>query len=360
MPEFLSRLLGSDAFMPHGHCYFWNSSLIRLHVISDSLITVAYYSIPLSLVYFLWRRRDVPYPWMLLMFVAFIFACGTTHLVEVLTVWKPAYWVSGVVKAVTAVLSVATALLLVKIIPEALKLKSPAELENANRKLQAVNRELETFSYSISHDLRAPVRAISGFTKILYQDHAAKLDPEASRLLKIIRDNTENMGQLIDGLLNFSRFSRQEMVRTTIDMGQLVASVWNQIRAATPATLVVKDMPPAQGDVTLVRQVLFNLLSNAVKYSSKRPDAAIEVGGSAEKGENIYYVKDNGAGFDMSYAHKLFGVFQRLHTREEFEGNGVGLAIVERIISRHGGRVWGESELGQGAVFRFTLPPAKK
>ncbi|HXE58065.1 MAG TPA: PAS domain S-box protein [Gemmatimonadales bacterium] len=225
--------------------------------------------------------------------------------------------------------------------------------------VEAANRELEGFSYSVSHDLRAPLRAIEGFSAILLEEHARELSPDARRLLDVVRLTTRQMGTLIDDLLAFSRLGRQGMSFIELDMGELARSVVQELRAADPERSVevrLEPLPPARADRAMMRQVFLNLLSNAFKFTRRRERAVIEVGGRRGTGENLYYVRDNGAGFDMQYAGKLFGVFQRLHTSDQFEGTGVGLAIVHRIVERHGGRVWAEGRVDEGATFYFTLP----
>lgn len=227
--------------------------------------------------------------------------------------------------------------------------------------LQATNAELESFSYSVSHDLRAPLRAIHGFARILLEDHKAQLDPEAQRLLGVIDQNTRRMGHLIDDLLAFSRLGRQEVTGGRVDMSEIARLVADEIRRAErerngQVEIRIDALLPARGDRALLRQVLSNLLQNAVKFTRARPNARIEVGSRPDGKQTVYYVKDNGAGFDERYADKLFGVFQRLHSTEEFEGTGVGLAIVKRIIQRHGGRVWAEGKVNEGATFYFSLP----
>ena len=225
--------------------------------------------------------------------------------------------------------------------------------------LEATNKELEAFSYSVSHDLREPLRAIDGFSRVILEDYTDKFDEEGKRILNVIRSNTQKMGQLIDDLLVFSRLGRQEIRISDIDMEKLANTVYEEVKITVPHRDVqfnIRTLSPAQGDKAMIRQVLVNLLSNAVKFTRPKDIAVIEVGGSNKENEHIYYVKDNGVGFDMQYANKLFGVFQRLHSTEEFEGTGVGLAIVQRIIHRHGGRVWAEGKVGEGATFYFSLP----
>ncbi|HQN15094.1 MAG TPA: YfiR/HmsC family protein [Bacteroidales bacterium] len=227
-----------------------------------------------------------------------------------------------------------------------------AQLANANK-------ELEAFAYSVSHDLRAPLRAINGFSKILADDYAEKIDDEGKRLCGIIQNEATRMGQLIDDLLAFSRLSRSSMQKTNTEMTEMVRQVFDEVKEQYPGHKIafhLSELLPAAVDSSLIRQVWINYLSNALKFSSKKEMIEIEVGCFENKGEIIYFVKDNGAGFDMKYADKLFGVFQRLHNINEFYGTGVGLAIVQRIVNRHGGKVWAESEVDKGATFYFSIP----
>jgi PAS domain S-box-containing protein len=232
-------------------------------------------------------------------------------------------------------------------------------LAQQTAKLEAANKELESFAYSVSHDLRAPLRAIDGFSRMLITKIADKLNDDEKRRFEVIRENTQRMGRLIDDILAFSRFGRQSMVLSVINISELINQVWEELVAINPnrrMSLKIEVLPDAVGDATLIRQVLANLLSNAVKFTQKKETALIEVGSRIEDSEVVYSVRDNGAGFDMDYSGKLFGVFQRLHSQEEYEGTGAGLAIVQRIIQRHGGRVWAEGAVDKGATFYFTLP----
>jgi len=244
--------------------------------------------------------------------------------------------------------------------------KLNAELERRvverTAQLEASNKELESFSYSVSHDLRSPLRAIDGFCRILTEDYGDKLDDEGRRLLGVVRDNSRKMGQLIDDLLEFSRLGRKPLSAAVIHTKRLVEEVLGEIQAGSEQRpqFTLGALPPAYGDAVLIKQAWVNLLDNAIKFSGKREQPVIEVSGHENGAENVYCVKDNGAGFDMRYYDKLFGVFQRLHRTEEFEGTGVGLAIVQRVVSRHGGRVWAEGEVGKGAAFYFSLPKEKQ
>jgi light-regulated signal transduction histidine kinase (bacteriophytochrome) len=233
------------------------------------------------------------------------------------------------------------------------------ELKKEAVKLEDANNELEAFAYSVSHDLRVPLRAIDGFSRIMIEDYEDKLDEEGVRLLNIIRENTKKMGQLIDDILLLSRAGRQEMTITKLDISSLAKNVYGEFNLDTKGRnidFIVEDLPKPNADRALLTQVLTNLIGNAIKFTREKENVKINIGFKPDNEDNIYYVKDNGAGFDMKYYDKLFGLFQRLHSQEEFEGTGVGLSIVQRIISRHGGRVWGESKVGEGATLYFSIP----
>jgi light-regulated signal transduction histidine kinase (bacteriophytochrome) len=232
------------------------------------------------------------------------------------------------------------------------------ELAERTKQLEAANKDLESFSYSVAHDLRAPLRAIDGFARIILRIQGDKFDKDTLDKFNVIRSNTHMMGQLIDDLLSFSRLGKKHMSLTILDMDALVRGAWKDMQYIGPdrnMMLAVNCIPSGYGDRALIKQVLINLLSNAVKFTKNRDTARIEAGGYADGNEVVYYVRDNGVGSDMEYHDKLFGVFQRLHSAEDFEGTGVGLAIVQRIVHRHGGRVWAEGKMDQGACFYFTL-----
>jgi signal transduction histidine kinase len=234
-------------------------------------------------------------------------------------------------------------------------------VQERTSQLEVANKELESFSYSVSHDLRAPLRAIDGFSRILNEDYAATLPQEAQRYLDLIRSNAKQMGRLVDDLLNFSRLGRQPLQKQSVRPADLARQVLDEFQSEQQGrkmNISIRELPVIQADPSLLKQVYVNLLSNALKYTRVRDEVEIEVGAidqNGSGGETVYFVRDNGAGFDMQYSNKLFGVFQRLHRAEDFEGTGVGLAIVQRIIQRHGGRVWAEAEVNKGATFSFTL-----
>ena len=604
-------MFSTNGLMPHGHCYLWKPALVWLHVISDSLIFLAYVTIPVTLVYFVRRRSELPFDWIFLCFGVFIVSCGLTHLMEVWTLWHPDYWLSGAIKLVTAAASLCTAALLVLLVPKALALPSPNDLRTATAALEAsehrfraaaegsqdafyildavrdeaglihdfrcvyanshgrarapeasfpgnatqglvewcqrvmerstpldeelcvtlpeqapmwlhvqivplgagvavtsrditqrkrdeaalkraeerfrslleaapdamviadntghivfvnlqtqrlfgyetsellgrsvevllpaqelgatastcmsggrpidyfrnpetrpmgsrlelygrhrdgsefpveislspletasgrlvssairdvsqrritenalqlANRELEAFSYSVAHDLRAPLRGMSSFAKVLATDHGAALDADARDCVDEILGNARAMGKLIDALLSLSRVTRSELRLETVDVSALVRSVADELARAEPQRHVRVDVEPnlsATMDLVLAYTLFNNLLGNAWKFSARVAHPHITVGLTTHLGLSAFYVRDNGAGFDEAFTNKLFAPFQRLHSAEEFEGTGIGLATVRRIVHRHGGEVWAHGQPGAGATFYFRIP----
>jgi len=243
---------------------------------------------------------------------------------------------------------------------EIVQLNAELEQRVAERtaELKQANQELEAFSYSVSHDLRAPLRAMGGFARILEKEFDGQLSTEAKKAIGRIRDNAAKMGQLIDGLLDFSSLNWMPVTKTKIAPANVVRTVFEELQpeaANRRVKIDIAELPACEADANLLKQVFANLLANALKYTRGRDPAVIQVGWREEQGARVYFVQDNGAGFDMAYANKLFRVFQRLHSADQFEGTGVGLAIVQRIIQRHGGRIWAEAQVGRGATFYFTL-----
>lgn len=374
----LIRYFSTENFMPHGHCYLWEPVLLWLHVGSDTLIALAYFTIPLTLIFFVRRRKDLQFNWMFMCFAVFILACGASHVMEIWTVWHPTYWLAGAIKALTALASIPTAILLVKLIPFALALPSPSALTASNEQLRveiedririelmlsqknlelsALNEELKAFSYSVSHDLRAPLRSMDGFSLALLEDYDQQLDASGKDALQRIRIASQRMGQLIDDLLRLSDVGRVELKLAYIDLSALCISIAEELASEHPGRHLEWVIEPGMrmhGDKALLRIVLQNLIENAWKFTAKVAHPVIRIGSTAQPDGAVYFVADNGAGFDMRNAQKLFGAFQRLHHTADFPGTGIGLALVKRIIQRHGGRIWPEAEVGHGATFYFS------
>ncbi len=373
-PPLMARILAVN-FLPHIYCYLGKPALVWTHVAADLLTGLAYVSISGTLVWLVYKGSpDIPFHWMFLAFGLFIVACGCTHFMDVLTIWVPVYVLSGTVKVVTALASVTTAVLLPTTVPKALTLLRAVraseqltedkiegmnkEMARQNAELVAANKELDTFCYSVSHDLRTPLRAIDGFSLALLEDCQDKLEPEEKAHLHQVRAATKRMAQLIDDMLTLSRTVRREIVLQRVDLSQLAREIAGQLQGSTPerqATFAIAPGLIAKGDPNLLRIVLENLLGNAWKFTAREAEARIEVGMSSQDGERVYFVRDNGVGFEMEYANKLFNAFQRLHDTREFPGTGVGLATVQRIVHRLGGRVWAEAAVGKGATFYLFL-----
>jgi signal transduction histidine kinase len=381
----------SQDFLPHGYCLQWRSGLVWLHVISDAAIALAYFSIPLTLGHFARRRRDFPFRWLLGAFAAFIFACASTHVFGIITLWFPIYESEGVVKALTAAISVATACGLVWVAPQVLSLRSPVELELLNRSLlnqiaerakaeQALSRarceleervaartaelaeknvELEQIIYTVSHDLRSPLVTISGFAGLI-DGHLESRDFESVReSVQRIQNATGRMATLIEDLLEISRIGRRtlhpepvEVLSLLSDLAKELAPRFEQIGAALE---LQRDLPDVVADRSALSQVFENLLTNALKYGHNEDGTArVSVGGHQERGEVRFFVRDTGPGIERQYQQSIFALFQRLDTTKE--GTGLGLAIVAKIMAQHGGRVWVDSEPGQGATFWIAFP----
>ena len=377
----IKTILASDTLSPHGICLLWRPELIWLHLTSDAVIGLAYFSIAIALAVFHSKRQDVNFGWVVWSFAIFIVSCGATHFFSIWTLYIPDYGAEGLVKAATALASLATAIALWPLLPKALAIPSVRQLQGSNdalrfalaerdaamlalqdknRELELVVNELESFSYSVSHDLRTPLRSIDGFSQIVLKNNLAQLSKEVQDYLRLIREEASRMGKLIDDLLAFSRLGRKPLTRHLVVPGGMVGQVVaeERMRAGARAVSVrVGEMPSVEADAALLRQVFVNLVSNAFKYSRMREAATVEIGCRETADEKVFFIRDNGAGFDMKYSQKLFGIFQRLHHSEDFEGTGVGLAIVQRIIVRHGGRIWAEAAPDQGAAFYFTLEP---
>lgn len=395
--DFFQKLFETD-FMPHGHCYFWQPEILWPHVLGDVFTCLAYFVIPILLYRFIRARPDMKYPGIFLAFSLFILCCGVTHLFATVSVWQPIYRAEAVAKVTTALVSMGTVGLLIRNYRSILAIPSPAQLEQANTELrreieqrqkteaqlrareqeilelnasleekvrertaqlEEANRDLESFSYSVSHDLRAPLKNMEGMAGLLQDMYAAKLDENGQTLVQHIADNARRMDRLITDFLQFSKVGQQVLDKQPIDMTALFREVFDEVShpyVDQQVDFEVGPLPTAQADPVLIRQVVQNLLSNALKYSSRREEIVIRVQGHSEDGQVVFQVSDNGVGFDPAAGKKLFHMFRRLHSSRDFGGHGIGLAFSNRIVKKHGGRMWAESETGMGARFYFSLP----
>lgn len=407
-------------FMGHGHCYLWRSDLVLLHSISDSLIAGAYFTIPLALYVLIYKRKDIEYQWMFVLFAVFIFSCGLTHLMAVYNIWNGAYYVSGILKALTAVVSVLTAALIWPLIPKALALPRPMELQAANQKLQGEiarrslsenhlekvrvelerrveeltltkerleqeierrralellerektealrrsNEDLEQFAFIASHDLREPLRKLLAFTQLLMTGKYGQFNEKGEQFVRYIREAAVRMDALLNSLLHYSRISSSPEDEEDIPLGKVVGDACRDLQLRieeSGASVQIDELCQVHGNAAQLRQLIQNLLGNALKYRAPGVPPVIRIYSEEDPdlGRCKVCVADNGIGFDMAYSDQIFDVFKRLHGRGEYEGTGMGLAICRKIVERHGGRISVQSEEGKGTEFCFDLPLAR-
>lgn len=388
----LTNLFASNGFLPHGYCLQWTPGLLWAYVISDSLIAVAYYSIPIALWYFVRKRTDLPFNWIFIMFGVFILACGTTHIVGVLNIWQPVYWLDASLKMFTAAVSIATAIMLWPLIPKALSLPHPselialnlslerevvdrrqaqvqaqhlaesleqkvAELRRSNEALERSNIELQRFAYIASHDLQTPMRSISSFAGLLQSSYVDQLDARAHDWLGRVIGAVKQLQTLVRDLLNYSRLDSKERRFEQVAMGTVfddaVSLLGETVREAG-AEVSRDELPVVMGDRTQLVQLMANLIGNGLKYHG--PEAPrVHVSAERRGDDWCIAVRDNGIGIAAEHQERIFDMFKRLHELGEYPGTGIGLAICRRVVHRHGGTIWVESEEGRGSVFYFTI-----
>ena len=388
MLEFFRKLFTPD-FMPHGYCMRWSSDVIWLHVASDSLTALAYYVIPFALIYFVRKRKDLAFDWMFVLFGLFILACGTTHVMGIVTLWHPVYRLDGVVKAITALVSIPTAFLLVRLIPTAVQLPSPDDLrrqidrrvsaerelrdlnvlleqrvEERTNKLKRYNNALQRVAYISSHDLKEPLRTVTTFTQLLEETTKGRLDGKETELMKYIVEGSERMHRMIDDLLEYTRVvntvNENPGSNASASVAEALAGAIENLHASiseSSATITWDDrLPRVATDPLQLQQVLQNLLANGIKYRQDNP--VLHVSARSEGKRCVITVRDNGIGLETQYANQIFEAFTRLNPTAT-PGSGIGLAICKNIVEAYGGEIWVESEgLGSGAAFHFALPSA--
>ena len=362
--------LTSGEFMPHGHCYLWLPEILWTHVISDAIVALAYYSIPISIIAFVRNRPDVDFKMVPMLFSAFIFLCGTTHVVSIFTVWNGYYGFQGMIKAATAIVSIFTAIWVWRLLPAALSIPSnrqlrelvtdaTSELVDKNRRLGRANSDIENFVSAASHDLKEPLRTLVAYSQLLTKDAGDDLSDDAKQDLKHIIDGARRMQALVNDILDLSRTGGDEMNIDVVSLPRCVDEVTATLEAhieASNARIIQDDLPDVIGDKVLIRQVYSNLIGNALKFA--RPDVPPVIKLTAaptESGGWILSVEDNGIGIDPAYAESIFEPFKRLQGRDHSEGTGIGLAICKRASDHHNGRIWVEPAKGGGSVFRFSL-----
>ena len=373
MNSLLEYLFGAASFVPHGYCLLWRPDLVALHAISDALIAIAYFSIPLGLWYFVRQKPDIGFRQLFVLFAVFILFCGLTHAVGLITLWAPVYGLLGLIKAATAIVSLIAAYLLWPAIPRALAIPGLDALRSANLEvgraiverqelvsgLNAANRDLDDFLNTVAHDLRSPLRCINGFSQILLEDYADKIDARGQEMLERMRKATLNMGQLFDSLLFLSRLRHTPLHKVDTDLSGMARQVTEELRREFPhhsPEVLIQDGLRAECDPNLMYIALRHLMHNAWKFSSKTPEPHIEFSWSRADGHSRIVLRDNGIGFDMAQHDRIFGLFHRLVGQEKYEGTGAGLAIVRKVADKIGARVWADATPGSGATFHLALP----
>lgn len=380
--QFISRMFTSD-FMPHGHCFFWRPEILWLHVASDFTIGLAYYLIPLALFQFVRKRQDLVFNWMFLLFAGFILACGTTHFMSIWTMWHGTYRLDGVIKLITAIISMVTAVLLYPLIPRALQLRSPrqleaevrrrtrelnmrkAQLEKTNEALQAatqnltrINSQLEQFAYIASHDLQEPLRTVAAYSDLVSQTDPSKNPAEYREWLRFIHEAALRGQGLVSDLLEFSQASFQEKDFAQENFKEIAQTAVDNLQSQIQSEggeVRIGALPVLPAIRAQILQLFQNLLSNALKYhGEKKP--LIEIDAQEQGDHYLFSVKDNGLGISPEHHEKIFRLFQRLHSRSKYPGTGLGLSLCKKIIENHQGRIWVESREGAGSTFFFLLP----
>lgn len=383
MIEELGRQMMLNGFIPHGYCISWSPPLLGTYVVSDVLTFLSYSSMPLALGYFARRRPDFPYKWLLWMFAAFILACGTTHLMGTIILWQPLYWIDAALKAVTAAISVATAIALWPMIPHAIRAPShkqlhavneelrreiaerrrvEEELRLANEALLKSNLHLQHFAHVAAHDLQTPLRTVSIYVGLLEREFEGRLAEQPAQWMAWVLSGTSRMQVLVDDLLAYSRLDSQSRPFEAVDCQRVFDEVKSNLAESigrTEAEVSSAVLPSVVADRTQLAQVMQNLIENGIKYNTAQaPRVHVE---AERRGEEwVFSVSDNGIGIAPEYHERIFEIFRRLHSQSEYPGTGIGLAICQKVIERHGGRIWVDSRDGTGSVFYFSLPAASE
>jgi len=369
--EFFGNLLGTESWPPRWYCGTWTDFHGWLYICSDLAIWAAYFMIPVFLIKLIGQRKGIPFPMVFYLFGAFILLCGLTHLIDAMMFWWPAYRFNGLVRFITACVSWGTVAALFKIFPQALALKTSEEfeVELAERRkveqklhehaleLELKNQEVEQFAYVASHDLREPLRTINSYVEIIQERYQGKLDKDADKYLEAVHKSTIRMQELIHDLLEYSNIDKDK-ARLEIDCNVLLTELLQDMSTSiqdSKAKITVEPLPTILGFRSGVKSLFQNLITNAIKFQKTSETSVINISAKHEGKEWIFAVRDNGIGIDEKYYPKLFVIFQRLHSRNEYPGTGIGLAQCKKIVDLHGGKIWVESEVGKGSTFYFTL-----
>jgi signal transduction histidine kinase len=384
--DFLHHLFSTDGFMPHGMCYEWNPMVIWLHVTSDALITVAYYSIPITLMYFVRKRKDLAFDWIFICFAVFIVACGTTHLMEIINIWHPIYWLSGIIKAITAVASITTAILLINLVPKALSLPSPDQLRQTNKaleneirdrvkasekiealnrdlvdkttKLEASNRELEAFSASVAHDFRAPLRVIIGYAEMEMNENEKLLPAGTRNILERIISSALRLNKMMTDLLEYHRVNREELPLVEINLDSFLADLIKEGPFQGGRFEIQPGLGVVSSNPVALNLILWNLIGNALKFIDDGVIPKVQITSEMKENRLTLFLRDNGVGIDPADQKHLFKLFYRGQNAKSFMGTGLGLGTALKAAHRVGATLYLVSSSREGSCFSITFPPA--
>lgn len=371
MWDFIRKLFDASDFPPRWHCGNWDTFLGWMHIVSDIVIWAAYMAIPMMLFYFVQKKKgNLPFNYIFLLFCSFIFWCGTVHLAESVIFWYPWYRVSALIKFITAIVSVLTAIVLFKVIPMALELKTPhdlqeevtrrtKELEHVSQELKRSNEELEQFAYVASHDLQEPLRMVSQSTERLGHYLGEQLDEKTQKLIGFASEGAQRMQVLIEDLLDFSRITRIRNESKPVDLNKVLRIVKLDLKVRieeTGAVINSTELPTINGDEIQLRRLFQNLISNSLKYRHQDRKPEIDISATKNSDHWLIEFKDNGIGFNQEHAERIFLLFQRLHPKSSYSGTGIGLTVCKKVIEQHNGEIWAEGKVGEGVSFFIKLP----
>jgi two-component system, chemotaxis family, sensor kinase Cph1 len=357
MQEAIKDLIFSTGLMPHGYCLAWSPGLVWSMVTADAIIGLSYYSIPVGLLYFVRRQRELKFNWLLVMFSLFIFACGTTHFIDIASIWTPVYRLDALVKIMTATVSLLTAIALWPLVPKISDFI--ADRQRAFRAVEASNQELEQFAYAVSHDLKSPLRAIGSFAGLLERKYKGRIDADADEYLSYIRSSVAQMNGLIEDLLRLAQVNPSQLDLRMVATADCVKAARELLREEikeSGADLHIGVLPSVAGDERLLVSLFQNLIGNANKFRRPGVKPRIDISAVAQAGSWRFSVRDNGIGIPSEQAGQLFKVFKRLHSRETYPGSGIGLSLCKKIVQLHQGEIGIESTPDAGTTVWFTLP----
>lgn len=364
MMELIDKFFQTQGFMPHGMCLLWRPGILWTIVFGNAMIALAYFIIPFALIYLILKRRDISFKWIFVLFGAFILACGLTHIMSIVTLWRPLYGLEALVLAFTGVISLLTAILIWPLLPVLFKIPSPWLLGQMNEALNQSNKELDDFAYIASHDLREPLRGIHNFSSFILEDYYDKLDEQGKEQLNTLKMLSQRMEALIDDLLSYSRAGRSELVYQLCDLDEVVSIklqlLDSYLKENKAKIIIKKTLPTIICDKIRVGEIFQNLIINAIKYNDNEEKIVI-IDFQEDKYSYIFSIEDNGIGIAKEHFENIFKIFKRLHGRDEYGGGtGIGLTLIKKIIERHRGKIWLSSEIDKGTTFYFSIDKSLK